>query len=121
MTNVLPVPDASWNRQHNHHLLDNGIVLFNNSGSNGGSSIREFTMSGTSATQIEDFANGHSTQSMGDVKRLSNGNTIITYSNQGYILEVDQSWQNVREMSSDGVGYIERRKTLYGPPPPYAP
>jgi hypothetical protein len=113
--------NMSWNRQHNHHLLDSGIVLFNNSGSNGGSSIREFTMSGTSATQIKDFANGHSTQSMGDVKRLSSGNTLITYSNQGYILEVDKSWETVREMSTDGVGYIERRKTLYGPPPPYAP
>jgi hypothetical protein len=110
--------NMSWNRQHNHHLLDNGIILFNNSGSNG-SSILEFTTSGTTATRVKDYANGNSTQSMGDVKRLSNGNTLITYSNSGTILEVDKSWQDVREITSDGVGYIERRKTLYGPPPPY--
>ena len=36
------------------------------------------------------------------------------------IQEVDTSWQLLQEITTQGIGYIVRRATLYGPPPPYA-
>jgi len=115
---------ASWSRQHQHHLLSaSSILLFNNDGVSGnGSSVLEYSMSGGAATRTWDFSSGASTQSMGDVKRLPNGNTLITYSNQGVILEVNGSKQTVRKITAGGgtgLGYSQRRATLYGPPPPY--
>ncbi|MBN2191330.1 MAG: hypothetical protein JW751_00820, partial [Polyangiaceae bacterium] len=117
--------NASWSHQHQHHLLsDSSILLFNNDGltSGQGSSVLEFTMSGSSATRVWDFASGNTTNSMGDVKRLHNGNTLVTYSNNGVILEVNNSKQTVRSITAGGgtgFGYSQRRLTLYGPPPPY--
>jgi hypothetical protein len=108
---------ASWNAQHHHHLLGNSIVLFNNQGT-GGSSVLEYQLSGNQAQLIWEYSSGHSTQSMGDVKRLPNGNTLVTYSNQGVIQEVDASQQLIQEITTDGIGYTVRRRTLYGPPPP---
>ena len=60
-------PGVSWVRQHQHHLLSNGIVLFNNAGSDG-SSVLEYRLSETSAELVYDYANGHTTQSMGGVR-----------------------------------------------------
>ena len=108
---------ASWSRQHQHQLLGDTILLFNNEGSDG-SSVLEYQMTDDSVELIYDFADGHTTQSMGDVRRLPNGNTLVTYSNQGVIQELDPSWQLLQQITTLGVGYITRRATLYGPPPP---
>jgi hypothetical protein len=112
-------PGVSWVRQHQHHLLSNGILLFNNAGSDG-ASVLEYRLNETSAKLVHDYANGHTTQSMGGVKRLPNGNALVTYSNQGVIQEVDSSWQLLQEITTLGVGYTVRRNSLYGPPPPYS-
>jgi hypothetical protein len=109
---------ASWNAQHNHHLLGSNIVIFNNQGTNG-SNVLEYAMSGSQAQLVFDYASGNSTQSMGDVKRLPNGNTLVTYSNSGVMQEVNADKELVQEITTNGVGYTVRRKTLYGPPPPY--
>ena len=66
------------------------------------------------------YASGNSTQSMGDAKRLPNGNTLITYSNQALLHEIDSGGQLVQTIEiGSGVGYSVRRASLYGPPPPY--
>ena len=55
---------------------------------------------------------------MGDVQRLSNGNTIIAFSTKGIIVEVNASGtvlQTLRTQSN--FGYIHKRATLYGPSP----
>jgi hypothetical protein len=57
---------------------------------------------------------------MGDVQRLPNGNTIVAYSTQGVLHEVDANMALVQELSwplGASFGYIEKRATLYGPPP----
>jgi hypothetical protein len=57
---------------------------------------------------------------MGDVERLPNGNTIIGFSTQGVVHEVDASGAVLQELSwpaGASFGYIEKRPTLYGPPP----
>ena len=53
----------------------------------------------------------------GDVQRLSNGNTIITYSTSSLMQEVDASDSVVLEVKGSGsFGYVEFRDSLYGPP-----
>ena len=53
---------------------------------------------------------------MGDVQRLPGGNTLVTYSTDGTIVELDSSWNEVQTFSVR-VGYSSWRPTLYGPPP----
>jgi hypothetical protein len=117
---------VSWSRQHNHALTSNSLLVFNNGGDmvGGGSShALEFQINGNSATQILDYStsSGTSTQTFGDVKRLPNGNTLVTFSNAGVIHEIDAGAQLVQETIVESIGYTVRRATLYGPPPPYAP
>ena len=52
---------------------------------------------------------------LGDVQRLPGGNTLVTYSNAGTIVELDPSWNEVQTLSVR-VGYSSWRPTLYGPP-----
>jgi hypothetical protein len=57
---------------------------------------------------------------MGDVQRMPNGNTIIAYSTKGLLHEVDKNGTLLQEWSwalGGQFGYIEKRATLYGPPP----
>jgi hypothetical protein len=57
---------------------------------------------------------------MGDLQRLSNGNTVIGYSTQGVLHEVSSSGTLLLEWKwplGASFGYIQKRATLYGPPP----
>ena len=55
---------------------------------------------------------------MGDVQRLSNGNTIIAFSTKGIIVEVDASGNGPADAEDNSnFGYIHKRATLYGPSP----
>jgi hypothetical protein len=56
--------------------------------------------------------------SLGDVQRLENGNTLITYSNASWIYEVDDQGTTVQTYQSEApLGYMMHRDSLYGPPP----
>jgi hypothetical protein len=118
--------DASWSRQHGHHTLDNGnILLFNNNrggGFGGGSSLAlEFALdegNGT-ATEVWQYDGGASSMTFGDVQRLDNGNTLVTYSNDGLVHEVDPGGRLLQSTSwgsSRSIGYLDWRKSLYDPP-----
>ena len=53
-------------------------------------------------------------------KKISNGNTIVAFSTAGALDEVDSSGNVVQELTwplGASFGYIEKRATLYGPPP----
>jgi hypothetical protein len=57
---------------------------------------------------------------MGDVQRLENGNTIVAYSTRYEVHEVNASGQLVQRMAwptGTSIGYIQKRMSLYGPPP----
>ncbi len=55
---------------------------------------------------------------MGDVQRLSNGNTIIAFSTKGQIIEVDAGGTVLQTLkTTSNFGYIHKRATLYGPSP----
>jgi hypothetical protein len=77
---------------------------------------------GMTATRAWDYAAMPSiaNQIMGDVQRLPNGNTMVAYSTQGVVHEVNAGGQLLQELTwpiGGAFGYIEKRATLYGPPP----
>lgn len=114
--------DFQWNGQHGHEVLENSILVFNNNGTNGGSSILEyeFDLATHTGRKILDYSSGNSSGAFGDVQRLANGNTFITYSTTGVFHEINAAGGLLREITTDPVGYSQHRLTLYGPPPPHA-
>jgi hypothetical protein len=116
---------GDWSVNHGHQVLENGNFLFFNNGayrSTTPSYALEFSLntSGTmQATQVKSYASSTKARSdsLGDVQRLPNGNTIIVFSNEGLIEEVDSSWSVVQTLSASSFGYADWRETLYGPPP----
>jgi hypothetical protein len=111
-------PGISWSAQHQHHLLANSLLLFNNKGTNGSTAL-EYSLAG-STQPIFSYSSGSSSNTLGAVQRLPNGNTFVTYSNSGLMHEVNASAQLVRSISTNSLGFTQRRSTLYGSPPPYA-
>jgi hypothetical protein len=70
------------------------------------------------ATEVFRYTSeGNGSSSLGDAQRLPNGNTLVTYSNQGVIREVDSGGQVVQTFETDALGYVMHRASLYGPPP----
>ncbi len=116
---------GSWQTNHGHHVLPNGnFMFFNNDGAGGerASVVREFEFDLTSMTGTQVFsytsASGNYTTSLGDVQRLPNGNTLVTYSNEGVIHEVTSGGDVVQTISTPGaLGYAIHRESLYGLPP----
>jgi hypothetical protein len=109
--------------------LDDFVIFSNNSAMGGG------TATGSSAIEMKlDLATMTSTQIwsytaspgiqndvMGDVQRLPNGNTVVAYSTQGVVEEVDAAANLLQKWTwptnNAVLGYIAKRATLYGPPP----
>jgi len=55
---------------------------------------------------------------MGDLQRLANGNIVIAYGGKGIIQEISATGTVLQEMrTTTNFGYIQKRATLYGPPP----
>lgn len=113
---------GSWSVNHGHHLLTDGTFLFFNNGSMGGGSTAydyALTESGSSFTAKEIWsysASGVGSSTLGDTQRLPNGNTLITFSNQGVIHEIDSSRNLVQTFSLGTLGYADFRESLYGEP-----
>ena len=115
---------GTWNSNHGHHLLTNGDFLFFSNGafeSKDPSYFYEYTLDtsgGLSATRVGSYktSSDSHTESLGDVQRLPNGNTLVVFSNNGLIQELDSSSTVVQSLSANSFGYIDWRPTLYGPP-----
>ena len=118
---------ATWiGGEHGLHLVDlTHILLFNNNiNGTGGSNALEFLLDPTARTVARIWSYTASpainVQIMGDVQRLPNGNTVIGYSTKGALHEVSSSGTVLQTWLWPGgatFGYIEKRATLYGPPP----
>jgi hypothetical protein len=114
--------DISWEFQHGHHVLADHILIFNNNGSNGGSSVLgyQFDIAASTATEYFDYSSGNSSGAFGDVKELPNGNVFVTYSTSGVMHEVSPEGELLREITtSESLGYSEHVGALYGSPPPF--
>lgn len=110
---------GSWNVNHGHHLLDNGNFLFFNNENGNQSPVKEYSLDEASgqASLVWEFTGGGGSATLGDAQRLPNGNTIITYSNSGTIVEVDSGKNEIQRFTTGSLGYTTFRETLYGPPP----
>ena len=119
------VTGINWKNQHNFHIIDDTHLLFfnNNTGPNSTAIEALLTISGGKGTakQSWSYASNVTVQYMGDVQRLENGNTLITFSTAGEIREVSPSGSVVQTIKVSGsgnlFGFAEKRKSLYGPPP----
>jgi len=115
-----PFMPGEWQVNHGHHLLENGNFLFFNNGLGARSSpVLEFELdpSAGTATQVWSYESDKSSSTLGDVQRLPNGNTLVTYSNAGVMHEVDPDGELVQSLATGSLGYATHRPTLYGPPP----
>ena len=119
------VSGISWVNQHGIHIIDEDHLLFFNNGSGPNSTAIEAQLSinggsGT-ATQAWSYPSSVTVQYMGDVQRLDNGNTLVTYSSAGEIREVSPSGTVLQTINVSGsgslFGFSEKRRSLYGPPP----
>jgi hypothetical protein len=111
----------AWQIVHGHHLLDDGtLVLFNNGGDDTPAHVFAYAVDDApdafTATIVKSYAGHASSVTLGDVQRLPGGNTLVTYSTDGVIVELDPSWNEVQRFSVR-VGYSSWRPTLYGAPP----
>jgi len=114
---------AAWDRQHGHHNLPGGhILIFNNGAFNSPSGVFEValdTIAGTAERVWQYENNGLGSSVLGDVQRLPNGNTLVTYSDAGTIREVAADGALVQDLSmsvGNAFGYADHRMSLYGPP-----
>jgi hypothetical protein len=123
--------------EHGLHILAvDHLMVFNNnsrnsmggmgaSGGDGSGSIAielklDLTAKKVTKAWTHKSADGVQNDVMGDVQRLSNGNTVIAYSTQGVLEEVDASGAVLQTLEwplGASFGYIQKRSTLYGPPP----
>jgi len=127
--------DAWKGGQHGIHILSpTDLLIFNNNssgaivggqsggGTGDGSIALEMTLDLTamSAHQAWSYKASPGIQNdvEGDLQRLPNGNTVIAYSTKGALLEIDAQGNVLQTLTfKTSFGYIEKRATLYGPPP----
>jgi hypothetical protein len=125
-----PTSQFGMHWQGTNHGIDilglDRFLIFNNATSSTGSIAMEFvlTLTGTkSAMKVWEYRATNPTiynMVMGDVQRLDNGNTIVAYSTKGELHEVDSGMALVQKLVwplGASFGYIEKRASLYGPPP----
>jgi hypothetical protein len=108
--------NQSWGgAQHGQQLLDNSILIYANNAA--GMSKSQAIEYGLDGSLIKKFTSNGGATNFGDVQRLSNGNTVITYSTSNLMQEVDKSDTVVLEVKGSGsFGYMEFRESLYGLP-----
>jgi hypothetical protein len=138
-------PSSSFNNgglvwqggEHGFHILGlDDFVIFNNNvkmpagskvswgsaaGDATGSRAIEIKLDLTAMTAAQTWsyqALGINDAVLGDVQRLPNGNTMVDFSTQGAIQEVDAQGHLLQEIrTATNFGYLQKRATLYGPPP----
>ncbi|HVR19907.1 MAG TPA: arylsulfotransferase family protein, partial [Polyangiaceae bacterium] len=127
-TNDFTGDGAMWDRQHGVDVLaNNRLLYFNNGpmqGGGTGSQVHELLLDLTAmtATRVWTYTAMPriSNIQLGDTQRLANGNTVIAYSTQGVLQEVDAQGTLLQEIVwplGGAYGYIHKRASLYGPPP----
>ncbi len=124
--------------QHGFHILGlDDFVIFNNNsknpaggnatwssaaagdGTSGSRAIEvKLDLSSMTATQTWSFQGAFNDQVLGDVQRLPNGNTMVDFATKGTIEEIDPAGNVLQEIQTlQNFGYMQKRMTLYGPPP----
>ena len=98
------------------------MLIFDN-GQFGQSSIAyeiQLDLNAMTATRVWQYDSGNTSNVLGDVQRLPNGNTLVSYCDSGVIHEVDPNGNRLQQFQwglGGALGYVNKRPTLYGPPP----
>lgn len=114
---------TDWVRQHSLHFFEaDKFVMFSNGGDGQPTAIIQYSFDEDNLTAEEmwRYTEGPTTMFGGDVQRLPNGNTIITYGNSGVLHEINAERQLVQEITwplGNAVNCVSWRESLYGPPP----
>jgi len=115
---------ATWTRQHGHDLIaPDRLLFFNNQAVASPAVAVELSLDFETMTAMPVWSFQQpdlGSAIYGDVQRLENGNTLVTYSTMGVWLELDAQGQTVQRLEfpkGRGVGYSMQRPSLYGPPP----
>ena len=129
--------DGWLGSEHGIHILglDDFLIFNNNSKSIAGTTIAQSmgTGDGSGALEIKldlgaktvtkiwsykASGTAYQTDVMGDLQRLANGNLVIAFGGKGIIQEIKPDGTVLQEMrTTANFGYIQKRATLYGPPP----
>jgi hypothetical protein len=115
LSELVPGGNDAWGgEQHGHHLLGDSIVIFANRLDSGSSAAVEYGLDGQEVLRYE---GERFSANLGDVQRLPQGNTLVTYSNDSIIHEIDADGTLLLEIDGGGYafGYASWRPTLYGP------
>jgi len=123
--------------EHGIHVLgiDDFLIFNNNSrivagmdqglpmGTGDGSGVVEIKLDLAAKTvskiwSYKAMGNAYQTDVMGDMQRLPNGNLVIAFGGKGIVQEITADGTVLQEMRTQtNFGYIQKRATLYGPPP----
>ncbi len=115
---------SNWTYQHGIHVLaPDHFLIFSNGAPGENSQALEYSIDETTmtATELWRYDAGVQANFGGDIQRLANGNTLITYSSAGIIQQLDPSGQLLQELTypiGTTVSYAVKRGSLYGGPPP---
>jgi hypothetical protein len=129
--------DTWLGSEHGIHVLglDDFLIFNNNSRSVAGTTIAasmgtgdgsgsleiKLDLNAKTVTKIWSYkASGiaYQTDIMGDLQRLPNGNIVIAFGGKGIIQEIKPDGTVLQEMrTTTNFGYIQKRASLYGPPP----
>jgi hypothetical protein len=120
------ISGTDWSGQHGMHVLGpDHLLVFSNSGEGGSSNSLvyelQLDLTAKSASELWRYDGGIKTPFGGDVQRLDNGNTLITFSSSGVIHEVGPTGELLQSFTfplGGGISYMEKRKSLYSSPPP---
>jgi hypothetical protein len=116
--------DVHWVRNHGHHFISpTRLVFYNNNGGGDSSATTsvavelELNLTNRTATRVWEYVGGETSTTLGDVQRLKNGNTLVTYSNAKTIREIGNDLSEIQTWVYDvPVGYADHLTSLYGQP-----
>lgn len=120
------ISGTNWSGQHGIHALGpDHLIVFSNSGepTDHTSIVYELQVDETAKTAetLWRYDGGLNTSFGGDVQRLDNGNTLLTYSSSGVIQELGPSHELLQTITfpiNNSLAYMVKRRSLYGGPPP---
>ena len=107
----------TWSVNHGHQLTADGTFVFFNNTPNEAWVYKLNTSNMTASKTLTYTASGATSNVLGDVQVLPNGNYLVTFSTSGQIHEISPTGALVAKFTSTSFGYSEFRESLYGPPP----
>jgi hypothetical protein len=100
-----------WHRQHEARIVSDGILLFDNLGLGDQSRIIDYDTE-TDKISWSYTEPGFFTESEGAEQRLPNGNTLITESDNGRIIEVTEAGRIVWEYINPASGMLNGKEVV---------